>query len=109
MSDATAAAAATAARLAVSGAATAAPPAAPPPAPLPYSGGSMGPILVSTLAMLIYGGALVIAFLSKDQGNLTILIGVAAANATTVVGYWVGSSIGSARKDVQLAAAALKP
>ena len=69
----------------------------------------MGPILVSVIAMLIYGVSLVIAFLSKDQNNLTLLIGVSAANATTVVGYWIGSSNSSARKDVQLAAAALKP
>ena len=34
---------------------------------------------------------------------LNVLLGTLAAMATNVVGYWVGSSAGSARKDARLA------
>ena len=34
---------------------------------------------------------------------LNVLLGTLAAMATNVVGYWVGSSVGSARKDARLA------
>ena len=62
--------------------------------------------VISTLALLIFVGALVIAYLSKDGSSLLMLFGVAATNATTVINYWVGSSAGSARKDAQLQVAA---
>jgi membrane protein DedA with SNARE-associated domain len=34
---------------------------------------------------------------------LNVLLGTLGAMATSVVGYWVGSSAGSARKDARLA------
>ncbi len=39
---------------------------------------------------------------------LNVLLGTLGAMATSVVGYWVGSSAGSARKDVRLASLASK-
>ena len=59
-----------------------------------------GTPIMSVLALLRFLAAFVIAFFSKDQTLLNILLGAAAANATTVVSYWVGSSAGSARKDM---------
>ena len=63
-----------------------------------------GRILVSATVMVIYIAALAVAFLSKNDNMLMVLIGVAATNATTVVGYWVGSSSGSTKKDDALIA-----
>ena len=79
-----------------------APPQAPPQPCL------LGAALISVLVLLSYLAAMVVAYLEKDQTMLNTLLVVAATNATTVVGYWVGSSAGSARKDSQIAANAAK-
>jgi len=39
----------------------------------------------------------------STYARLNVLLGTLAAMATNVVGYWVGSSAGSARKDARLA------
>jgi hypothetical protein len=58
-----------------------------------------GAIIVSVVALLIYLGALGVAYSLKSDTMLNILIGTAAANATTVISYWVGSSASSSKKD----------
>ena len=39
----------------------------------------------------------------STYASLNVLLGTLGAMATSVVGYWVGSSVGSARKDDRLA------
>lgn len=55
-----------------------------------------GTIAVSLAVFAVY--AIGFVFVRNDQTLLTVLIGSAAANATTAVGYWLGSSQGSAKK-----------
>jgi hypothetical protein len=47
--------------------------------------------------LLIFEAAIVVAWMTKDA-SLGILLGMAGANAGTAVGYWLGSSQGSAKK-----------
>lgn len=70
-----------------------------------------GAIAVSTVSLLTFTGSLVVSFLTKDAGLLNLTVGAAIANATTAVGYWLGSSSGSQKKDDTIAAsvAALPP
>jgi hypothetical protein len=63
-----------------------------------------GAIAVSVVALVTFTGSLVVAFFSKDAGMLNLTVGAAIANATTAVGYWLGSSSGSAKKDETIAA-----
>lgn len=63
-----------------------------------------GTTLMSIMAAANFIAAFVVAFLSKDQANLGLLIGASIANFTTVVSYWVGSSAGSQKKDEIIAA-----
>lgn len=65
-------------------------------------------VVVSIVAELIFVAALAIAWWTKDP-SLSLLLGVAATNATAVVSYWIGSSAGSSMKDTALAKAAVKP
>lgn len=64
-----------------------------------------GPIIVSVLVLSIFLAAIAIAWWTKDA-SLGLLLGTASANATTAVGYWLGSSSGSKSKDQALAKAA---
>lgn len=61
-----------------------------------------GTIAVSLAVFAVY--AIGFVFVRNDQTLLTVLIGTAAANATTAVGYWLGSSQGSAKKTDLMAA-----
>ncbi len=63
-----------------------------------------GKIAVSIVVLVIFIGALIVAFLSKNENMLMILVGVAAGNSTTAVGFWLGSSSSSAKKDDALIA-----
>lgn len=54
---------------------------------------------VAIYALTIFLACLAIAYLKGSDNLLTILLGVAAANATTAVQYYLGSSAGSQRKD----------
>lgn len=65
-------------------------------------------IVAQVTFFLALAASCVIAYVKADYTLLTAMAGVAATNATTVVGYWVGSSDGSARK-TELAEAAPKP
>ncbi len=63
---------------------------------------------VTSLVVLITFGAVVSLVLlhaipTGSETVLNVLLGTLAAMATNVVGYWVGSSAGSARKDERLA------
>lgn len=61
-----------------------------------------GAIVASGIAGAAFIVALVIAYLSKDQANLPLLIGSVISNFSTVVSFWVGSSAGSQKKDEML-------
>ena len=61
-----------------------------------------GTIAVSLAVFAVYIVGFV--FVRDNQTLLTVLIGTAAANATTAVGYWLGSSQGSAKKTEIMAA-----
>lgn len=69
----------------------------------------LGAIIVSIANSLAFFAALVISYLSKDQTNLGLLIGAVIANSTTVVAFWLGSSIGSAHKTDLMAQASSPP
>jgi hypothetical protein len=69
----------------------------------------IGAIIVSGMWSIVFMLALVVVWSSKDQANLGVLIGVVATNGTTVVGFWLGSSMGSKRKTDLLAAAVPPP
>lgn len=58
-----------------------------------------GAIIVSVVALVTFTGALIVAFFLRDSGLLNLTVGAAIANGTTAVGYWLGSSAGSAKKD----------
>ena len=66
-----------------------------------------GAPVVSALVLVTFAVVMTLAFTrSLPAGSETILnmlLGSLAAMATSVVGYWVGSSAGSARKDEHIA------
>ena len=64
-----------------------------------------GAIIVSFVTLLTFTGALVVSFFFKDSGLLNLTVGAAIANATTAVGFWLGSSSGSQKKDDVIGAA----
>ena len=61
-----------------------------------------GPVAISLFALAVFALALIVAWMTGDA-SLPILLGVAGSNATTVVGYWLGSSAGSRAKDATIA------
>jgi len=58
-----------------------------------------GAIIVSVVTLLTFTGALVVAYIKGDPALLNLTVGAAIANATTAVGFWLGSSSGSQKKD----------
>jgi hypothetical protein len=58
-----------------------------------------GSIIVSAITLLTFTGALIVSFFFKDPALLNLTVGAAIANATTAVGFWLGSSSGSHKKD----------
>lgn len=66
-----------------------------------------GAPVVSVLVLVTFGGVVSMVLLhdipTASATVLNVLIGTLGAMATNVVGYWVGSSVGSARKDERLA------
>jgi hypothetical protein len=58
-----------------------------------------GKIAVSILALATFTRAFVFSFFLKDSGLLNLTVVSAIANATTTVGFWLGSSSGSQQKD----------
>jgi hypothetical protein len=67
-----------------------------------------GAIVISITAQVTFflalAAACALAYYKAEYTLLTAMAGVAATNATTVVGYWVGSSDGSAKKTDLMAA-----
>ncbi len=67
-----------------------------------------GAIVISVTAQgtffLALAAACALAYFKAEYTLLTAMAGVAATNATTIVGYWVGSSDGSAKKTDLMAA-----
>src|SRR6266436_4450849 len=59
----------------------------------------IGAIVISCMACISFFAALVIAYLSKDQTNLAMLLGIVAGGFTGTLNYWLGSSSGSQKKD----------
>lgn len=73
----------------------------------PGSSVAYGAPLVSIVVLLTFAMVVAVALTrSMPQGAepvLNVLLGTLGAMATSVVGYWVGSSAGSARKEERLA------
>lgn len=72
-----------------------------------------GRIVVSTVVVCGFIGVTLLYMTQKLSGGavpeiLSILLGALATNFTAVVGYWIGSSSGSAAKDQALAKVAEK-
>lgn len=68
---------------------------------------SWGAPVVSIVVLVTFGGVVSLTLLRTiplgSEAVLNVLLGTLGAMATNVVGYWVGSSAGSARKDDRLA------
>jgi hypothetical protein len=69
-----------------------------------------GAIIVSLVALITFTGALIVAFYvflgsTHDASLLQLTVGAAIANATTAIGFWLGSSSGSQKKDEVIGAA----
>jgi uncharacterized membrane protein len=64
----------------------------------------LGAPLISIFALTIFLIALLIAYVMKNETLETAMLGVAAANATTVVNFWLGSSSNSRKKDDTISA-----
>lgn len=58
-----------------------------------------GRILASSFACGAYFSALAFAYISDDKQSLAILEGMGGSAFTAAIGYWLGSSAGSAKKD----------
>jgi len=69
-----------------------------------------GAAIISLVVLLTFAVVVVFAFTRTMPAGaepvLNVLLGTLGAMATSVVGYWVGSSAGSARKDERLASIA---
>ncbi len=61
-----------------------------------------GSAIVGAWSMALLGAALAFAYLTNNQNMLVVLISVIATNATTVVGFYVGSSASSQAKDATI-------
>jgi hypothetical protein len=88
----------------------------PPVAPTPSQPqpNRRGVVIVSAIALFIFFLAIVaaalLAYIKGDWGLVGQMAMIAATNATTVVGYWVGSSVGSDKKtDIMAANPPTKP
>ena len=72
-----------------------------------------GAAVVSVIVLLTFGGVMAMALFRSLPPNaepvLNMLLGTLGAMATSVVAYWVGSSVGSARKDARLASLIARP
>ena len=60
-------------------------------------------LTVSVTSQVVFLVALGIAYLTKDSTAISLLVGAAIANSTTVVNFWLGSSAGSSSKDAIIA------
>jgi ABC-type uncharacterized transport system permease subunit len=61
-----------------------------------------GAIAISVLASLGFITALVIAYISHDTTSQSLLVGAIISNFSTAVSFWLGSSMGSQKKDERI-------
>ena len=76
-----------------------------PPAPVPASASEeprWAKPTIGIYSLSLFVIALGIAYMAKSDTALTLLLGMIGANATTVIGYYFGSSAGSAQKTAQM-------
>lgn len=71
----------------------------PPTPPPPSTSPEWGAPAVAIYALTIFVVCLVVAYLTKNENLLVVLFGVAAANATAAVHFYLGSSNSSQNKD----------
>ena len=73
---------------------------------VPVSPLAWGAAVVSVVVLLVFGAVVSLALFReippRSEATLNVLLGTLGAMATSVVSYWVGSSVGSARKDERL-------
>ncbi len=62
-----------------------------------------GSVIVSILVLMIFLGAIIVAWITRSP-SLDVLLGMAGSNAGIAVGFWLGSSSGSQKKDSTIAA-----
>lgn len=64
--------------------------------------GIIGAIVVSVIVLLLFAAICVLLFLhaipAESRDAALIVLGALAGSQTTVVGYWLGSSLGSMHK-----------
>jgi hypothetical protein len=65
---------------------------------------TQGAIITSILTMGAFLVGVGLAYWHHDQTSMSLYTGAIVANATTTVGFWLGSSAGSQKKDARLAA-----
>ena len=70
----------------------------------PTTASIWGAPVVSVYALTIFLASIGVAAWLKYETVLIVLLTAAATNATNVVGYWIGSSAGSQKKDETIAA-----
>lgn len=58
-----------------------------------------GAIAVSVLVLATFLGGVTLAYIHHDAQSQSLYTGAIIANATTAVGFWLGSSAGSQKKD----------
>jgi hypothetical protein len=59
---------------------------------------------ISVIGLLIFAIGYAIAFVVKDSTVQTMYAGAAIAIGQQIIGYWIGSSAGSTKKDQTIAA-----
>lgn len=58
---------------------------------------------VSVLSLVVFMAALGVAYWTKNETAMNLMVGAVISNATTVVNFWLGSSQSSSGKDAALA------
>lgn len=81
----------------------------PPTADAPTSESIWAKPVVSVVGLSIFALGYYLAFVMKDTTVQTMFAGAAIAMGQQVIGYWLGSSAGSTKKDATIAAAASRP
>ncbi len=78
------------------------------PAPDPTPESIWAKPAVSIVGLMIFAAGYGVAYLTGDSTVQTMYAGAAIAMGQQVIGYWLGSSAGSTKKDATIAAAATK-
>lgn len=64
---------------------------------------------IGVYSLTLFAAALMVAWWAKSDTALNLMIGAIISNATTVIGYYFGSSSGSAQKTALMQAPAPSP